>query len=151
MRYENKCGPIEGHFNMLTIHRQQYRAFQKTNFVHTILAIFLCCYTTFNQFMFRQFGMKDFPNTNVQFICKNDYEWTTKGNTLSQLFLTVHIILTITSVIQGESVFYSTPKHLNYFKTFTEEEKAAATGDKIDAEAVKTNKAINLEEVQLSN
>ena len=38
------------------------------------------------------------------------------GSSISEFFLTVHIIITITSVIQGETVFYSVPKHFNYFE-----------------------------------
>lgn len=48
MLYEIKCGGHEGYFNMLTIHREQCKAFMKTNVVHTILAVFLCSFTTYN-------------------------------------------------------------------------------------------------------
>jgi len=46
-------------------------------------------------------------------------------------------------------VFYSTPKYLNYFETFTNEEKKEAVAD--DEGGQKGKAAVNLEEVEFSD
>ena len=78
-----------------------------------------------NQQNFDKLGLQGFHDKKVHFICKNSNEWQLDGSGGAAAFLTIHVLIAITTVVQGEATFYAVPKLLNYFKDFTEAEKLA--------------------------
>jgi len=76
-----------------------------------------------NQRAWHNHGNEGLVTGDVQVICYDKYKWVTNGSKFSHIFLMVHVVLAITSIVQGEQVFYSVPHKFNYFKTFTDEEK----------------------------